>query len=278
MNISTEQYERIIRFLDAGMTLEEMNAFEKELEANPAMRQQLDFEQSVRDSYALNKDEEAGDYENTIPIVRSFNKKKWVAIAIAASVVAALITIFFLQPENKPTPVIVQDKDTTGTKKKDTVQLVIKKTDDSSKTRSTASIYKQYFALDAIPETYPMYLAEALTNYENGNYNSIQKLDLSDIPDLRSNADKQVVLETGHYYKGIAFLKTGNTTQGIINLQWVEKKGENTELKSKAAWYLSLGYLKNNQVTEAVGQLKKVVASTYDRYKKEAENLLIALK
>jgi len=61
MKISSGQYERILKFLDGDMTVEEMNAFAKELAANPEMQSQIDFEQSVRDALAVNDTENGKD-------------------------------------------------------------------------------------------------------------------------------------------------------------------------------------------------------------------------
>ncbi len=280
MNISTEQYERIANFLDANMTLEEMDAFEKELAANPAMRQQLDFELQARDSFAFNKNKIIASTTNAIPIINNNRRrKKWFAIAAAAAVIIAVVSIIFLKPQKDIDKDIVQSNDTNSVKKNDTTAITITQPNDSIKTLTFIKLYKQYFTTDAVPENYPMYLAEALTNYQSGDYAAIQKLNLADIPEIRGTESKQPILELGHYYKGIAFLKTSNTKEAILNLQWVQNNSTDKDLQLKAQWYLALGYLKNNNADEAIKLLKNMAAkSTYHRYKNKAKNLLKALE
>ncbi|MFM9908358.1 MAG: tetratricopeptide repeat protein, partial [Chitinophagaceae bacterium] len=92
---------------------------------------------------------------------------------------------------------------------------------------------------------------------------------------IRGTESKQPVLEFGHYYKGIAFLKTNNTKEAILNLQWVQKNSTDKNLQLKAQWYLALAYLKSNNSVEAINLLKKIAdKSAYHRYKKTAQNLL----
>lgn len=77
MGITTEQYEKIIRFLDAEMEVAEMEAFEKELAANPEMRHQLDFEQSLRDDFAL---QNLTSLPGTMASGKVREMRKWLAI------------------------------------------------------------------------------------------------------------------------------------------------------------------------------------------------------
>jgi tetratricopeptide (TPR) repeat protein len=281
MDISAEQYERIILFLDASMTLEEMEAFDKELAINQAMRQQLDFEQSIRDSFALKKSIVIPARENSIDghtnraPVKSINRKQWITIAVAASVLVAVITITLIKPEKKRGPVIVKNGDSADTNKKDTQELTVTKPDNNLNTLDYAGLYRQYFVKDDLPESYPTFLAEALISYNDGDYSSIQKLNLAAIPEMRGAGEKQTILDLGHYYKGIAFLKTGNTQQAIQNLQWIEKNSTDADLKIKAQWYLALAYLKSDNASEAISLLKKLaVNGAYSMYNAKAKSLL----
>ena len=246
-----------------------MNAFEKELAINPAMRQQLDFELKARDSFTFNKNKIIDSTTNAIPITNNNSRrKKWFAIAAAAAVIIAVVSIIFLKPKKDIDKVIVQSNDTNSVKKNDTTAITITQPNDSIKTLTFIKLYQQYFSTDVVPENYPMYLAEALTNYQSGDYAAIQKLNLADIPEIRGTESKQPVIALGHYYKGIAFLKTNNTKEAILNLQWVQKNSADKNLQLKAQWYLALAYLKNNNAAEAIKLLKNMAAkSTYHRYK-----------
>lgn len=99
MAITTEQYEKITRFLDADMDLAEMEAFEKELAANPEMRRQLDFEQSVRNEFASQElPDVIGMTTEEAPVARQMTRKttrlqKWLVIGAAAAVLAAVLVI-----------------------------------------------------------------------------------------------------------------------------------------------------------------------------------------
>jgi hypothetical protein len=281
MYISTEQYNRIINFLDTGMTLEEMEAFEKELLANPALRQQLDFELELRDSFALGKTNSEDVSEVAVTkstAVISINRNKWFVRAVAAAVIVTVVPLLFIQPKKDTTTIIAQLYDTAGVPQKDTLPVLITARDNNTAQKLTA-LYRQYFTADAVPENYPMYLADALTNYQNKDYAAIQKLDLNIIPETRGTTTKQTTLELGHYYKGIAFLKNGNTKEALANLQWLQKNCTDEALTLKAEWYMALAYLKNNNADEATGLLKKLAAkSTYHRYSDKAKKLLGTLE
>lgn len=280
MEINMEQYQRIIRFLDADMTLEEMDAFKQELDANPAMRQQLDFEQLVRDGFALDKNNTiAGARTNTATPFKKNTIKRWLTLAAAAAVTGIVLALLFFNTEKNTPVIVVQHNDTAGINKKDTAPLVINKPADNSNKKNLPSLYKQYFTIDTIPENYPMFLAEALTNYQNQDYAAIEKIDFNNLPQIRGREDKQPILNLGHYYKGIAFLKTNNTPQAIANLQWVQNNCTDNNIKLNAQWYLALAYLKNNNASEAINQLKKLTGkSTYHRYNSRTKSLLKALE
>jgi hypothetical protein len=280
MAINTEQYQRITRFLDADMTLEEMDTFKQELDANPAMRQQLNFEQSVRDGFALDKNNIiAGGKTNAVTPLKKLNTRRWLTIAAAATVTGIILALLFFNTKKDSPAIVIQHNDSATINKKDTAPLVINKPADSSNKKNITALYKQYFTADTIPQNYPMYLAEALTNYQNEDYAAIEKIDLTNIPQIRGVEDKQAILNLGHYYKGIAYLKNNNTPQAIVNLQWVQNNCTDNSIKLNAQWYLALAYLKNNNAAEAINQLKNLTGkSTYRRYSREVKSLLKALE
>lgn len=274
MEINSDQYERIQKFLDADMTSEEMDAFEKELEASPAMRSQLDFEQSVRDHLAMQQMQSSiVDNEKVVPLK---HRKKWLGIAAAASVLAAIATIFFLNTkQNTPTP-IAKKNDTLKIDKIDTSVLPKVAPNKIKSEINYAQLFEEYFELDKAPETYPIQFADAFSRYENGNYSALEKLDANEIANTRGVDDKQSILETLHYYKGIAFLKTNNNAQALTNLQWVTQNSRNDTLKANANWYLGLAYLKKGEIEKAKALFEGL--SSYGRYKKIVKELLEKLK
>ena len=226
MGLTTEQYKKIMRFLDAEMEPDEMDAFEKELAANPEMRMQLDFEQSLRDGFTLGK---TSNIPGTIPAPPQSSGKlksiqKWLAVAAAIITAFTLFVVFWQKPGKK------QDVAVAG--KMDTSLLVIPSppgttfdpAKDSNKTVDLTLLFQQYFKKDALPEDYPLFLAEAFTGYEAGNYTTLQKLNLNNLPQTRGGGEadsKENILQLGHYYKGLAFLQTNNAHDAITNLDWV---------------------------------------------------------
>ncbi|MFT3703119.1 MAG: tetratricopeptide repeat protein [Agriterribacter sp.] len=261
MSLTNEQYEKISRFLNLEMDETEMDAFEKELNTNPEMRHQLDFEQSLRDDFAVHN---VTSLPNTTPVPATTGKlkgiRKWLAISAAVITACILFSILWQKPSKKPAIVNREDMDTT----QKTINQVIAITPakDSSKVIDLLQLFNQYFKKDAIPQHYPMYLAEALTNYEAGNYATLQKLSLNNLPQTRSISEtdsKENILTWGHYYKGLAFLQTGNTKEAAINLDWVLNNQPGKALKAKAQWYLALTYLKENNKEKAVELCNSII-------------------
>lgn len=278
MSLTPEQYEKISRFLNAEMEPAEMDAFEKELHTNPEMRHQIDFEQSLRNDFYLQNitslpgTTAAGSSAPppVIPNKKTFGIQRWLALSAAVISACILITTLWPKPEKKP--------DVANRAFIDTAQKTIDESEitattpakDSSKVIDLALLFKQYFKKDTIPEHYPMYLAEALTDYESGKYVTLQKLNLKDLPQTRSSGEmdkKENILKWGHYYKGLAFLQTNNTKEVILNLGWVLDNQPGKALKAKTQWYLALTYLKENNREKAVELYHSII--------KNKENQLI---
>lgn len=290
MGITNEQYEKIIRFLDADMEPEEMEAFEKELASNPEMRHQLDFEQSVRDGFALRNITSLTD---TAPVKgdpatpktpgKITTMRKWWAISAAAVAIIALVLFTILWQKQEKNPGITNRKDIdTIHEKSAPPQIVTAPAKDSSGEIELASLFRQYFKKDTLPEEYPIFLAEALTDYDSGNYTTLQRLNLNSIPQTRGvgEADsKENILQLGHYYKGLAFLQTNNTREAVINLEWVLNNHPGNTLRDKAQWYLALAYLKEHKPGKAKELLKKIISGSRENtLSKHANTLLKSLE
>jgi len=278
MGLTTEQYNRIMRFLDAVMEPDEMDAFEKELAANPEMRKQLDFEQSVRDGFALGKIRSLPDWgtqagvPGTIPADPKIPGKiksiqKWLGVAAAVITAFTLFTVFRQKPEKKQDVAATNNIDTSLQAISPPGATTPEPAKDSSRAVDLAQLFEQYFKKDALPEDYPLFLAEALTDYEAGNYTTLQKLNLNNVPQTRGAGEagsKENILQLGHYYKGLAFLQTGNTRDAIINLHWVLNNHPDKTLRDKALWYLALGYLKENNREKAAESCRSIVNNKED--------------
>ncbi|MFT3750782.1 MAG: hypothetical protein QM768_20890 [Agriterribacter sp.] len=289
MNITTEQYQKIMRFLNTEMDDAEMDTFEKELNANPEMRSQLDFEQSVRDSFALRNITvlpgiELMDNSAKINVTSREVKQLRVWVAISAAVVSAIVFLsIFLKKTEKNT--VTAATDTIDTAQQSTIppQAAVAEPvqKDSIKVIDLAGLFKQYFKKDTLPEHYPLYLAGALMDYESGNYKTLQQLNLKDLPQTRSTDEtgsRENILQLGHYYKGLAFLQTSNTKEAIINLNWVLNNQQANILRAKAQWYLALAYLKENNKEKAAELCRSIIRNKKnDILKKNAEKILANL-
>jgi hypothetical protein len=292
MSLTTEQYDKIMRFLDAAMEPDEMDVFEKELAANPEMRKQLDFEQSVRDGFALGKISSLPDYviqagvPGTIPVNPKIPGKiksiqKWLAVAAAIITAFTLFTVFRQKPGKKQDVTATNNIDTSLQAISPPGATTTEPAKDSGRVIDLALLFEQYFKKDALPEDYPLFLAEALTDYETGSYTTLQKLNLNNVPQTRGAGEadrKENILQLGHYYKGLAFLQTGNTRDAIINLHWVLNNHPDKTLRDKALWYLALGYLKENNREKAAESCRSIVNNKEDHILvKNAEKILDAL-
>lgn len=288
MGITTEQYEKIIRFLDAGMDGGEMDDFEKELAANPEMRYQLDFEQSVRDGFTL---QNITRLSGAVPVKESMTARvmpgkiigmrKWLTIGAAVVMAFTLFTVFW---QKQPSP------DVAGRKDIDTAREVASQPEasvaapgkDSNKNIDLSLLFKQYFKKDALPEQYPPFLAQAFMDYESGNYTTLQQLNLNDLPQTRGTGEtdsKESILKWGHYYKGLAFLQTDNIGEAVINLDWVLNSRPDKALRAKAQWYLTLAYLKDNNGKKAAELCRGIVGNRENHILvKNAKQLLDTLR
>ena len=290
MSITTEQYKKIIRFLDAEMDPAEMDDFEKELTTNPELRMQLDFEQSLRDGFALHN---ISSLHGSVPANESIKApaipgkvkamRKWLAISAAVVLIAAiLLTIFWRNPGKTPDVAKGNSSDTAQNKNILLPAPENSVAKDTSKNIDLAQLFKQYFKKDALPGQYPLYLAEALMDYEAGNYTTLQQLNLKDLPEVRGAGEtdsKENILQLGHYYKGLAFLQTGNNKDAIVNLDWVINNQPGKALRTKAQWYLALAYLKENNREKVADLCNNIVDNkNNDSLIKKAEKILDTLR
>jgi len=315
MSISIEQHEKISHFLDAEMTMAEMEAFEKELSANPEIREQLNFEQALRDGFAVGsiKVQELNLQDNGpqekihkigAGIKEAYNTKenlpkkinphhplwkavivrvKWLHIAAAVVVLIIIATFFTIKTKPSAQQTFVKLKDTLSIRNIDSsITVKSKPIIEPAKVPDFALLYKKYFVKDKLPETYPLLLADAFNNYENGDYASIQQLNLNDISEMRGEDklnNRQNILQLGHYYKGIAFLETNNTQQAIINFNWVIKNQPDKSLRVKAQWYLALTYLKEHNGEKATELCSAVMNNKENEVlAKNAQALFSAIK
>ena len=286
MKISTEQYERILHFLDADMTLEEMDAFEKELAANPAIRQQLDFEQSIRDGFNLSGQQETVLHNMEVnakhafvnPAIPEAAKINWLPAAAAAILVmiASWLFIILLNQKSTPSPT-ANNIDTVQVIKKDSLSVTKNTNSDSLKQMALISgnIFKKYYHKESVPEEYPIFLAEAFEGYASNNYKALEKLDLEKLPQTRDTKEaqtKETILLLGNFYKGIAALENGRTDYAIKHFTWVIAKSKDAGWKQKGHWYLAMSYLQEGNIKSANEQLNQIEGK--DKFGIKAKEIL----
>ncbi len=269
MGITTEQYEKIIRFLDAGMEPAEMDEFEIEMAANPEMRYQLDFEQSLRDGFALRNITSLpgvlpANGNAAVPIKpgKVTSVRKWLAISAALIAACLVFTLFWQKTAKSPDIAGRMDTDTPQKASGRPRLTVVTPPNDSSKVIDLAFLFTQNFKKDVLPDRYPLFLAEALMDYESGNYTTLQRLNLNDLPVTRGineTDSRENILKWGHYFKGLAFLQTNNAREAVIHLDWVLNNQPGKALRAKTQWYLALAYLKGNEGEKAAELCRSIV-------------------
>lgn len=273
MSITTQQYDSIVRFLDADMTLEEMEDFEVMLTQYPEMRDQLMFEQQLRDKWA-EKPPEVGAAKTLVS-----HRKSRQLIAIAAVLILGIFGLYLLIRTRLPEPVPVVNTVDSSVYKEPIVKVpaIIPSKDNKAK---WDRLFITHFSKDSVIEDSPILLADALIRYENNDYNAILQIDLNSLPIVRGQSDdRQAILQWGHYYKGIAYLITGDAQHAIPHLQWVVRNNEKKEPGLKAQHYLALAYLKAEEPLKAKEQLSLLLSTGLWKGKDslETKNLFDAL-
>lgn len=190
------------------------------------------------------------------------NLKRTIVIAIAALGLLAVIALTGYKIKKSFNPPIVEVEDTSKVLPSHHKPVVVPvKVSDSTEALKTATLYKQYFSRDTVPQTYPTFLLDAFSAYALGDYSYMLKLDLANVPDAPTAKEpytKQQLLQLAHYYKGIAALMTDDTEHAITHLQWVISNPANEVQFVKAKWYLALAYLNVSKTANTIELLKQV--------------------
>lgn len=253
MALSTEQYQRLMRFLDADMTAEEIKAFDKELDAAPELREQLYFEQSVRESFV--RKEEAAVRE----IKPAQRRRAWL-VAAAAVIIVSLSIVFLLTRKNETPPPVAKTNPKLPSEKKDSPVPDGQRNHDAKRfIVNTDSIFRKNFRAEPVPDEAPLYLAQAFDDYSNGNYKTIEQISLAEVPDTRgAENEKERTLLLGNFYKGVAALEQHKTALAKKHLSWVTAHKVTNEWKQKAHWYLAMAALQGGEPAAVKQELKSL--------------------
>jgi len=267
MPITTDQYERLMKFLDAQMTVQEMADFDEELRHDPDLRSQLDFEQSVRDAFGQQTGLQTTGKLIEIPAGNNgwIHARPWIA---AAAVIIVVMAVVSLWPAPKNTPPTAQGKtaDTTSRLVNRPAERGDRDLRDSNTIHQAETVFKEFFQRDSIPDQYPVYLAEALIDYEAGDFRTIWNTDADRLPETRGNepVEASTASSMAHYYKGLAYLETGAVAKAIAELSRVYRRQPGEPLLAKARWYLLMCYVKENDRRQTLLFAEEVIEKDKD--------------
>lgn len=254
---------KIERYLLARMSEEEAKQFEKELEKNSSLKEEVELTAliigSARKIGAQNEKSAVTEESKAIwdmlketstdDVKRLTGKKRtsiltWVTSG-AAAVILLLVALHFYRI-------------------------------DKTHEELYAAYYKPYEddlaphrGINSMDEIATEMFDKALKYYNTQQYRSAL--------DLFNNIDIQY---THHIaiYQSICMLETGQTKDAIDLLSFaIQEYGEGWEYFQDAEWYLALAYLKDNQEDQTIDILARIIE--FDRYyADEAKDLLDVLK
>jgi hypothetical protein len=264
MMITEEEYMKLCKFLDAGMSIEEMNNFEQELNNNPKLREQLNFEQGVREALFNNND------IIELPQTKySFLATPIFKVAIAASFIGIITTTYFLfKPKNS----------VTITKQNKPSNIINSKNDTAINAKE---LFTSYYKKDNLPNEIPLVLASALSDYKQNQYEKILAFNEDNIPETRGVNDainsKENIKTLVKYYKAIAYIEEVQYNKAIPFLNQILEQHHSIKLRQSAEWYLALSYL-NIEVKQTKSYLQAIIKNPSHLYYTKAKTLLQELK
>lgn len=225
-----------------------------------------------------------------LPKAKVVNLKSWIGIAAAACVLLAVASLVLFLPESPVPSSVVKNIDTSSVKKNINTNITkavpadsLKNINPENKKFDGSALFKKYYAKDMGNPPMPDLLAMIPADYQKGNYSYSERLDLRDVPNTRGSSNdrnsKQNILQLGHYYKGLSYIETKDNKKAGENLKWVIDSAQNSQLKTKAQWYLALIYLKENNAKKAV-QVLSSLSKNYNevQYHKQATAVLENIK
>ncbi len=312
MELSQAQYKTIQRYLEGEMSEAEEGLFIQQVEADELLREHLWFEFEMLSGLQpaikagttlLSKDEPAtspldpsrlkkliakagADWQNE-PKKKSEGRvvrlNYWWAAA-AGILVIGLSWIFFSKTEKQP---VASGSKTNEVVKDSSINIApadsIKKSNEPETKPDYTAIAKKYYRKEKAPANKPELLAYALDDYDDGNYKTLQDIDMENLPQLRGPEDDKInqsryVKELGYYYKGLSYVESGKATRALPNLTWLTKNAKDEALVTKANWHLALIYLGQKNDSLAIPLLRLVAGSEYAAYSGKAGEILRVLQ
>ncbi|MEZ4859061.1 MAG: hypothetical protein R2781_09645 [Flavobacteriaceae bacterium] len=226
-NISQELLETVERYLNHTMEVSEKLQFEKSLEQNPTLKQQVEVIKVLLygiETASLREKMETfhQQFEATVPvrsITQNNRANSRLFYAIAASVMVLFGIFWFFKPQN-----------------------------------SNSQLFEEYFYADpGLPTTMgtdrDFLFYDGMVNYKRKEYDiALEKW--NKLLSEKNNND------TLNYFIGVTFLAQGNSERAIPYLQKVTTQEESIFFDD-SFYYLGLSNLKNNQLERAKENFKK---------------------
>ncbi|MFN0013704.1 MAG: tetratricopeptide repeat protein [Saprospiraceae bacterium] len=273
--MNEQHIDTIHRYLSGSMDTAERTAFEAEIQANPALREEVELENTL-----LTGIERAGK-EDVLHIVQSVHgkllaegffdsskaqappsltivhKQKFKAmkrfIAIAASLIVVSGAVWFMTHKDNP-----MDANALYSQYYDSKED-IQRAKDIIKTLELPGLTGVQLGEDS--------LKLALQAYESGKYDEALAL-------LKGFAEMHPENDVAQYYIGIIHMSQGRYAKAIEVLTPISVS-ENSALKNDALWNLGLLYLKaDNGLEDARDAFTKLSADSNYPYRKRAEAVL----
>lgn len=280
-----EWFDKAIAYFNGTMSVEQSQLLEEQTAANEELSElmrvwkRLNIEAPIYEKFR----NEASDFIRTherlkavfvdkvviIPPAKKTRIWKWVAVA--ATVAGIIIIIKFLAPSSHPRPQVVEQIDTP----RNTAPP-----GDLIPNREGEKLFAQNFSPDRIPEDPNGALDDAFFYYESKQYKkAVAAIDSYQTKALTRGAGAEAKLTAFYavYYKALSLLALDNVADALPLLNEALKVAPSTSFKTKAQWYLVLGYLKRENLKSARETLELIINSHSADYQSRATHLLAEL-
>lgn len=239
---SVERHSYIDKYLLGQLTTEEIQSFEKELENNRELAQEVRMQSLIIQGFEKIEEEKTRTWlkelDNTIPFQSSnkVNMRKIILISSSIAAAAIIAIVMFLQDNNKGDQLFAQN-----------FQPLPANNNYLSMPRSDESPIE-----NLTPEEYSL-AVKGMQRYSLKDYkNAISNF--SEISDLNTKNPELF------FYLSLSQLAIGKTMAAIVNLEKLEKISD-FKYEEDVKWNLALGYLKTKQNSKGISLLKYLTTS-----------------
>jgi len=237
-------------YFNKELSHREKRDFDRLMETDREFREYIEFEENIRK--AINQ-EDIIDFRRKISntvrskhrknLIQKYTYKYWkYAATIVFFAGVSVSALFFINNQNNPDRLF--DKAFNSSK------IHISRSPVSSASNAT--------------------IVEAMLNYHEGNYNNaigyFEQL-------LKQNPDNIAV----RFYLGISHMETENFDEATEKFRFILSDQDNLYIEH-AEWYLSLCFLKNDELDKAINHLTIISQNPQNYYSKNASKLLKKIK